>query len=171
MLLRTLGGLELEGNSFTRPKPLLLLAYLALEGAQPRRRLEELIWPRGKDPADSLSTTVRRLNAIQGDLIRSEDDRLASRAACDATALLQALDEGQDTDAIAAYAGPFLDGLTLDLGEELEEWVLLTREHLAARVQRVHLDRAERALSLTEKTGNIEHRFSAAPCWCWQRPH
>ena len=32
MRLRTLGGLSLEGTTFTRPRPLLLLAYLALEG-------------------------------------------------------------------------------------------------------------------------------------------
>ena len=32
MLLSTLGGLALEGSSFRRPKPLLLLAYLAIEG-------------------------------------------------------------------------------------------------------------------------------------------
>jgi hypothetical protein len=33
MLLRTLGGLELEGSSFGRLKPLLLLTYLLVEGA------------------------------------------------------------------------------------------------------------------------------------------
>ena len=36
MQLRTLGGLGLAGADFARPKPLLLLAYLALEGPQER---------------------------------------------------------------------------------------------------------------------------------------
>jgi hypothetical protein len=38
--LRTLGGLGLEPADFRQPKPLLLLAYLAFEGAQSRRH-----WP------------------------------------------------------------------------------------------------------------------------------
>ena len=44
MLLRTLGGLQLEGTEFQRPKPLLLLAYLALEGPQERGYLAELFF-------------------------------------------------------------------------------------------------------------------------------
>ncbi len=50
MLLRTLGGLKLEGSDFTRPKPLLLLAYLALEGPKERRFLSELSWTGVTDP-------------------------------------------------------------------------------------------------------------------------
>ena len=42
MRLGTLGGLELAGSDFTGPKPLLLLAYLCLEGVQARRHLAEL---------------------------------------------------------------------------------------------------------------------------------
>ena len=42
--LLTLGGLSLEGSTFKRAKPLLLLAYLALEGAKERRFLRELLW-------------------------------------------------------------------------------------------------------------------------------
>ena len=44
MLLRTLGGLALEGTGFHRPKPLLLLAYLALEGPKLRRYLAEVFF-------------------------------------------------------------------------------------------------------------------------------
>jgi hypothetical protein len=42
MLLRTLGTLRLEGGPCRRRKPLLLLAFLAIEGRQPRDRLARL---------------------------------------------------------------------------------------------------------------------------------
>jgi hypothetical protein len=45
--LKALGGLRLEGTSFARPTPLLLLAYLSLEGLQQRRHLAELFWTEG----------------------------------------------------------------------------------------------------------------------------
>jgi hypothetical protein len=48
-VLRTLGGLRLEGASFSKKKPLLLTAYLALEGPKSRRHLQELFWPRAED--------------------------------------------------------------------------------------------------------------------------
>ena len=41
--LRTLGRLALDGSSFKRQKPLLFLAYLALNGSVSRRRLAELV--------------------------------------------------------------------------------------------------------------------------------
>lgn len=53
--LHTLGGLALEGMSFTRPKQLLLLAYLALEGFQSRRHIAELFWPEASDHMKSLT--------------------------------------------------------------------------------------------------------------------
>jgi hypothetical protein len=42
MRLVMLGGLALEPSTFTRPKPLLLLAYLSLEGPRSRRDIAEL---------------------------------------------------------------------------------------------------------------------------------
>ena len=44
MKLITLGDLKLEGSAFKRPKALLLLAFLALEGKKERRHLAELFW-------------------------------------------------------------------------------------------------------------------------------
>jgi hypothetical protein len=42
MKLLMLGKLKLEPSTFTRPKPLLLLAYLSLEGPRSRRDLAGL---------------------------------------------------------------------------------------------------------------------------------
>ena len=61
MLLRTLGELRLEGSDFSRPKPLLLLAYLALEGPKPRRYLAELFYMDTKDPYNGLAQAVKLL--------------------------------------------------------------------------------------------------------------
>ena len=55
MTLRTLGTLSVEGVTFRREKVLLLLAYLCLEGPQPRRRLAELFWPDATNPMNSLA--------------------------------------------------------------------------------------------------------------------
>ena len=61
MRLQTLGGLRLEGADFQRPKPLLLLAYLAVEGAKDRRHLAELFWPDASEPATSLRVALGQL--------------------------------------------------------------------------------------------------------------
>jgi DNA-binding SARP family transcriptional activator len=51
MRLTMLGGLTLEAARFNRPKPLLLLAYLAVEGSKEKRHLYELFWPEAADQA------------------------------------------------------------------------------------------------------------------------
>lgn len=61
MRLPTLGGLRLEGGSFSRSKPLLPLAYLALEGAKERRFLAELFWLGAANPRRSLNTALHQL--------------------------------------------------------------------------------------------------------------
>lgn len=148
MLLKTLGGLELEGSGFARPKPLLLLAYLALEGAKSRRELAELFWREAASPRDSLSTALRRLNAVEPELVVADGPRLSTGVICDAKQLLLALESADELEkALGLYEGAFLAGLDLSLGEELEEWVYTTRERLAQKVQRARLQLAERQLA------------------------
>ncbi|UZX14841.1 tetratricopeptide repeat protein [Thermus sp. PS18] len=132
-MLRVLGGLELEGHTFHRLKPLLLLAYLALEGPKARRHLAQLFWPRAQDPLNSLSVALNQLKptgAIEGNEI------LRARVSTDLEALRQALREGQLEEARRLYRGTFLEGVELPLGEELEEWVWSTRERVALEVHR-----------------------------------
>ncbi|MEX2502850.1 MAG: hypothetical protein WD336_10785, partial [Trueperaceae bacterium] len=61
MRLSTLGELRLDGADLARPKPLLLLTYLALEGPRSRRHLANLFWPDGADPLRSLAVALTRL--------------------------------------------------------------------------------------------------------------
>lgn len=66
MELRALGRLHVAGSALRRPKPLLLLTYLAMEGTKPRQHLSELFFSEARDAADALGTTLRRLRAAGG---------------------------------------------------------------------------------------------------------
>ncbi len=90
MPLRTLGELALDGTPLHRPKPLLLLAYLAFEGATPRRRLAELFFGVTKDPADSLSTALKYLKHHPAAALEFRLGTVATGVECDAKLLLNA---------------------------------------------------------------------------------
>jgi len=70
----------------TRPKPLLLLAYLTLNGPTNRRELVETFFRDADDARDSLSTTLGHLRRA-GTVERLPDDRLASRVGAQPEAL------------------------------------------------------------------------------------
>lgn len=170
MQLNTLGTLEVEGTSFSRAKPLLLLAYLAIEGSKSRVHLAELMWPDSVDPRDSLSTTVRRLRAVGPEHVEATETHLRARLKCDAVDLEAAARAGSYSDVVALYRGPFLDGIELRLPVELEEWVYATRERLALLARRSFLNLAEaavqdgdpgRAKELAERAFTLQH----GPAW------
>jgi len=142
MRLQTLGALRLEGGQLRRPKPLLLLAYLALEGRQARGHLAELFWPEATDRRNRLSVTLRRLRSDAPGAVDADDEQVAALLPCDAVALLDALARNDLGAATAAYGGAFLAGLDLPLGVELEDWVYATREHLADRLRDALLQQA-----------------------------
>lgn len=144
MKLRTLGALALEGNGMSRPKPLLLLAYLSLEGAKSRRFLAELFFADSVDPPDALSTTVGRLK--KAGVLTAEANVIGTTVESDARQLLAALDTGATARAVQLYRGPFLGGLDLPLGTELEEWVFDSREFIAERVRGALLKMADAEL-------------------------
>ncbi len=141
MLLRTLGGLRLEGSRLARPKPLLLLTYLSVEGPQHRRHLSELFWPRAASPLSSLRTALAQLRRAAPGAVEADGQRLRAAVPSDVQALLANADAERED---VPYPGPFLDGFHLpDLGEELEEWVYATRELVAETVRSRLLARAE----------------------------
>lgn len=159
MKLMTLGGLRLEGNPLRRPKPLLLLAYLAVEGAKGRRFLSELFFNDSVDPPDALSTTLRRL--VKAGAASEAGGVVSAVVSCDAVELLEYIDAGAYERAVPLYTGPFLAGLDLKLGPELEEWVYGTRELVAGRVRRALIRRAE-AYQAAGHTQEAEHAAEAA---------
>ncbi|MDQ3461386.1 MAG: tetratricopeptide repeat protein [Deinococcota bacterium] len=145
MMLRTLGDLSLEDTPFRRPKPLLLLAYLALEGPTSRRTLAELFFGNVDDPRDSLSTALRRLRSVAPCPVEADEHRLWAVVSCDASELLTLLYRRNLEEALHLYQGTFLEGFSLSLNEELEAWVYETREYLAGKVREARLKLGEDA--------------------------
>ncbi|MFO7547137.1 MAG: tetratricopeptide repeat protein [Trueperaceae bacterium] len=147
-MLRTLGGLTLDGTGLTRPKPLLLLAYLCLEGPSERRHVAELFWPTSDDRMKSLGVALSRIRREAPDAVGADRVRVWSNVGCDAGELLapETADTGSRNADEPAPGGAFLEGLYLaDIGSELEEWVYQKREAVAARQRTLLLRRAEKA--------------------------
>lgn len=148
MLLSTLGRLALSGVEFSRPKPLLLLAYLAVEGPQDRRFLAELFWPNAADSRQSLTVALSQLRAAAPTLVRSEGGRVYSDVPNDAALLREAIINHQWERAAELYEGSFLAGVDVEPGNlELEEWAYATRELLALSAQGALVELAQRALT------------------------
>ena len=87
-MLRCLGGLRVDGATFSRRKPTLLLAYLAIEGRQPRERLARLFWPGARHPRNRLSVALHRLRSALPDALEANDDVVEARIATDVDASL-----------------------------------------------------------------------------------
>jgi tetratricopeptide (TPR) repeat protein len=146
-MLRTLGELRMEGSAFARPKPLLLLAYLTLEGVRPRRELRTVFWPGDPDAATHLRVTLARLRQGLGEVVRTDGERVESCVEVDVTDLLRAHAQSRDEDVVTLGHAAFLDHVALPpLGAALEEWLLTTRESVGARVRDALLRLSARAV-------------------------
>jgi len=144
MKLFTLGGLRLGGTTFGRVKPLLLLAYLTLEGPKDRRHLAELFWPEASDRLNSLAAALSRLRRGAPGSFDADEVRVWTTLPSDLAELLAALGADEAARALDLYTGPFLEGVYLsDWGAELEEWVYAARERLGSRVRGAALKLAE----------------------------
>ena len=140
----TLGALALDGSDVRRVKPLLLLAYLAIEGARERRHLAGLFWMGAADPLNSLSKAINQLNKEAPGVLAADALEVQATVEADAAQLLTAVDQGDDEDVLGLYQGPFLKGVYLkDWSSELEEWIYGTRELIAHQVQETLLELAE----------------------------
>ncbi|MEM6429511.1 MAG: tetratricopeptide repeat protein [Deinococcota bacterium] len=159
MRLVTFGGLSLEGSSFRRNKSLLLVTYLALEGARDRRYIAELFWPDAADHMKSLTVALAQLRKAAPNVIEADAARVYTRTATDAKQLLDKLEAGELKAGLELYQGAFLEGIFLPKwGNELEEWVYKTREFLAAQVREAWFKLADNAL----KTSHIRQASRCA---------
>ena len=149
MRLHTLGGLRLEGSGLQRPKPLVLLAYLSLEGSKPRRYVAELFWPDASDPMNSLSVALGQIRKSASGAVSADESRVWADVTCDALELMEALRAGELEAAVNLYQGAFLEGAeAAGLGVELEEWVFGKRETLAGLMRDALIEHAERQAGL-----------------------
>ncbi|NJR41189.1 MAG: hypothetical protein HC781_23045, partial [Leptolyngbyaceae cyanobacterium CSU_1_4] len=107
-------------GALTRPKPLALLAYLAFEGTKSRDHLRDFFWGQAADAAASLRVACKQLRPSK--VLLEQTKTLSCTVPSDVAALLQALDAGNDQEAVDLYTGVFLHGLDLEL-PEFEEMV------------------------------------------------
>jgi tetratricopeptide (TPR) repeat protein len=148
--LITFGKVKLEGIGFSRPKPLLLLAYLTLEGAQTRDALAELFW-QDKKAKSNLSVVLSQFKKEGASNVISSQpgiDPLPSLIRCDAQEFLELLVSDNLQAALELYKAPFLHDLgksldDLEVSSELMDWVLLKRESFAQQAQIAMLRLAE----------------------------
>lgn len=178
--LRTLGRLELMSGEATalrvlaaQPKPLALLAYLALaspRGQHSRDSLLALFWPElGDDEARrALRQALHRIRYHVGDeLLTSEREGQIGisddGAWCDAIAFEHALDAGRDEEALSLYQGAFLDGIFVsDASPEFEQWVDLTRARLCDRAAKAAGTLADDAKRTGDRAAEI--RWATQAC-------
>jgi tetratricopeptide (TPR) repeat protein len=163
--LTTFGKVGLEESTFSRPKPLLMLAYLTLEGPQDRRRLTELFWTdkKSKKSGDDKQELQKRLGQLSVVLAqfkkegapnvvpdRAGINPIPSQVTCDALEFLEHLQHKKLKEALELYHGAFLQDLgkplqNLDVSGGLQDWVLEQREKFAEKARSAMLQLAEQA--------------------------
>jgi hypothetical protein len=154
-ILRTLGALHLDGSPITRPKPLVLLAYLAHEGPTDRERLARLFFAGSREPRDALSTTLRRLEGLVDPV--DVDRRVRARVGTDALEFQRLAISSRPDVALARYRGTFIQASTVACGVEVEEWILSTREHLGSIARDLHLAAARAELRCNRTAAAWHH--------------
>jgi len=149
--LRLLGGVELSAHEHGRaqrlsvpPKPLALLAYLAVASAEgmPVRRdlLLALFWPElsTERARGALRQIVFHLRRVVGDDVVSADREnialMQDALSCDVVDFVRRLASGDRSGAMHLYRGPLLDGFFVDgVSAALEEWMEAARTRFNRR--------------------------------------
>ena len=184
LYLQTLGRLELRTprgatarGLQTRPKDLVLLAYLAAArpyGFQRRDTLLALLWP-NLDSAHGRNALSQALHRIRASLGRSvlvmqgrENVGLSPRLfSCDATAMERHLGNGDVARALHLYAGDFLAGVHISgVAPEFDDWIVTERERLQRRAFNALLV----LIDVEEKSGNEEGAIRWLRRACAVRP-
>jgi len=113
-------------------KPLLMLAYVLLEGEATRSDLSRLFWPSSDQPANNLNVALSKLRKWKVGLT-VKDGTVRVSETCGAALRRGLVESG------------FLGNVPLrDVGAELEGWVLDQRERLAGQRQDALLNEAQR---------------------------
>jgi tetratricopeptide (TPR) repeat protein len=165
MQLVTFGKVRLSHCDFSRPKPLLLLSYVTLEGSQERRKLADLFWTEATSEKNDVSKKLGKLSVVLAQFKREGAtvfpdtpglDPLPSLVTCDALEFLSALENNHLKKAIELYQAPFLHDLgkpldDLEVSNEILEWVLEKREFFGEKARSAMLQLAEQALEAGKK--------------------
>ncbi|HUP19195.1 MAG TPA: BTAD domain-containing putative transcriptional regulator, partial [Gemmatimonadota bacterium] len=140
--LRSADGREIE-DVLHQPKRLAFLVYLAVDAPRELHRRDTLLalfWPElSEDRArNALNKTVHFLRRALGEdaIVRRGTQEIGvdpEVLGCAVAAFEAAIEEGRPDEAVALWRGPFLDGLNVGDGEELEFWLARRRDHFAER--------------------------------------
>lgn len=171
---RTLGtlGLSVEGREaptlLTQPRRLALLSYLAAatpRGLHRRDRLLTLFWPE-LDQEHARAALRQALHVIRASLgadalIARGDEEIGvnpERVSCDVVRFERSAAGNSASEALALYAGPFLDGFFIAEAPEFERWVEGERARLDAQARGCAHD----LLSSLETAGDLRAAGDAA---------
>jgi serine/threonine protein kinase/DNA-binding SARP family transcriptional activator len=170
--LTTLGapGVVVNGEESVplagKPLPLCLLVFLGLEREATRDRLQGVFWP--DSPPDrarrALTQTLHDLKKELGEAwveSRGQLVRATPRLWIDALEFEALAESGRHPEALALYAGPFLDGVSPARGPSLDEWVELRRARLARR----HRAASDAFIAEARKRGDLQGALWAAEKW------
>ncbi len=161
MQVVTFGKVYLEGYDFSRPKPLLLLAYLAVEGPQERRKLVDLFWAGETKDKQAVQKKLGKLSVVLSQLKKggvgaaipdkSGVNPLPTLVNCDALDFLANLNNDKLKLALELYKAPFLNDLgkplnNLGLSPQLLDWVTEKQEYFADKAREAMIELASLAL-------------------------
>ncbi len=178
--LKTFGGLAVQrpggapGGAATQRRRLALLAVLAAAGERgvSRERLVALFWP-DSEPERGRAALAQALYALRKDLgveelvVGTADLRLAPGAlASDVATFEAACAAGDHEGAVAAYAGPFLEGVELPELDGFERWRDEERQRLARECARA----LERLIERDQAAGDRMHAIHWARRLCALEP-
>ncbi|MEO7360047.1 MAG: BTAD domain-containing putative transcriptional regulator [Gemmatimonadaceae bacterium] len=178
MEILTFGSAELVDRSAPAAKPisiqakrLALLAFLALAGRDRTRRRDRVValfWPE-LDDEHARSALRQALSYLRRTLgpaaiaTRGEDEVGLGSIDCDAVRFDEAIAAGHPDQAMALYAGDFLDGLFVsDVSAELEQWVDTERVRLRQSASTAAFSIATAARQHGDKAAAVEWGRRAA---------
>ncbi|HEX2208985.1 MAG TPA: BTAD domain-containing putative transcriptional regulator, partial [Longimicrobium sp.] len=167
-----LGGLRVEAGGDpvadlpSQPVRCGVFLYLAVERAATRDELTALFWP--ETPSErarhSLSQTLYELRRRLGPgWLEGGGERLevSPLVAVDAVEFSASAEAGRDEEALALFAGPFLDGVHLAASAPFESWVQRRRAHLLRQFQGV----CRRLAASRAAGGDVEGALAVARRW------
>jgi DNA-binding SARP family transcriptional activator len=131
----TVGG---ERVDVPTRKALALVSYLAVEGAAPRARLADALWP-SVGPDSARGNLRRELNRLRhtpvGPELVNEGDAITLREpfTCDVRQFGGLVEAKDFAGALALYRGPLLDGFELCDADGFDDWLARRRAALAER--------------------------------------
>jgi DNA-binding SARP family transcriptional activator/predicted ATPase len=146
--LRLLGppALRLAGAEISPPtrKSLALLAYLALEGSQPRGKLADLLWS-DLDEDAARKNLRKELFRLRGSplepFIHTPDDRIELIGVEVDARRFATSTEADESTALEHYHGGLLEGFNVPGATGFEDWLETSREHFSSLLVRALANR------------------------------